>query len=296
MLTLGLIGCVAGFGIWCIARAFLPATQPLDRALQALSAPHWDDTEIGPSGATGQAHRLGGWIMAVTGNDLTEFSADLAVLGRSEEMHLIERIKTGLFWAAVPLMFLAFGAIATGGLIFPPMLVALASVVLLIVGWFLTDGQVRTAAAERRTDFEATLTTYLGLVSILLAGGAGIEQALQDAVDQGEGWAFNVLRQSLTEARIRGTSPWVVMAETGQRLEMDSMSDLASTMELAGSSGAHIRESLMTKANALRNHQISEIEREASGRTTAMAGPTGLMMAGFVCMLLYPAVVAVLAL
>ena len=52
----------------------------------------------------------------------------------------------------------------------------------------------------------------------------------------------------------------------------------------------------MTKAKALRTHQIAEIEREASGRTTAMAGPTGLMMAGFVVLLIYPALQAVLAL
>ncbi len=291
-----LFGLILGVGVWCIARALIPTVRPLDAALAALSEPRWDDSLRAPTGVEGQAHRLGGWIMAVAGADMSDLKADLEVLGRSEEVHLIERLKTGAFWALVPVMFLVFSFIATGTLIFSPTLVAVCAVVALIVGWFLTDGQVQTQAAIQRKEFEAALTTYLGLVSILLAGGAGIQQALQDAVEQGEGWSFQLLRRTLTDARVRGISPWIAMGEAGERMNLESMTDLSSTMELAGTSGAHIRESLLTKAKALRNHHITEIEREASGRTTAMAGPTGLMMAGFVVLLIYPALRAVLSL
>lgn len=296
MLTPIAFGLLFGLGMWCIARAVMPATRPLETALADLAEPRWADSDRGPAGVEGQAHRVGGWIMDVTGADMTDLRSDLAVLERSEALHLIERLRTGSFWAAVPLMFLLFGFIATGTFIFSPTLAAIAAVVGLVLGWFGTDGQVKANAAGRRKEFDASLTTYLGLVSILLAGGAGIQQALQDAVDQGDGWSFTLLRRTLTDARVRGISPWIAMGEMGERLELDSMSDLSSTMELAGTSGAHIRESLMIKAKALRNHQITEIEREASGRTTAMAGPTGLMMAGFVVLLLYPALTAVLSL
>jgi len=296
MLAPLLAGLLGGFGVWCIARALLPTTAPLNQALASLSEPRWSATPRGPTGVEGQAHRLGRWIMDVTGADMSPLKADLAMLNRTEEVHLIERLKTAAFWAVVPPMFLLFGLIATGGLVFSPTLIAAASVIALIVGWFLTDGQIRTQAANRRQEFEAALTTYLGLVSIGLAGGAGIQQALQDAVEQGEGWSFTILRRSLTDARVRGISPWVAMGEAGERMGLEAMTDLSSTMELAGTSGAHIRESLMTKAKSLRNHQIAEIEREAAGRTTAMAGPTGLMMAGFVVLLIYPALRAVLAL
>ncbi len=292
-IVLALLG---GFGVWCIARAFIRTTTPLGAALSSLAEPRWANAGDAPTGVEGQVHRLGGWIMAVTGTDMGDLKADLAVLDRTEEVHLIERLKTGGFWALVPVMFATFAFITTGQLIFTPSLIAVASVVALIVGWFLTDGQVRSQATERRKEFDSALTTYLGLVSILLAGGAGIQQALQDGVEQGEGWAFTVLRRALTDARVRGISPWEAMEETGERLGLEAMTDLSSTMELAGTSGAHVRESLMTKAKALRNHHITEIEREASGRTTAMAGPTGLMMAGFVVLLIYPALTAVLSL
>lgn len=296
MLTPLLFGLIGGLGVWCIARALIPTTRPLDQALASLSEPRWSDADRGPAGATGLAQRVGGWIMDTTGADITSLKTDLAVLDRSEEVHLIERLKTGGFWAAVPMMFLLFGFLATGQFIFSPTLIVAASAIALVVGWFLSDGQVHSQADKRRREFEAALTTYLGLVSIGLAGGAGIQQALQDAVEQGEGWAFNILRRSLTDARVRGISPWAAMGEVGDAMGLEAMTDLSSTMELAGTSGAHIRESLMTKAKALRNHQIAEIEREASGRTTAMAGPTGLMMAGFVVLLIYPALRAVLSL
>jgi tight adherence protein C len=296
MLAPLLAGLLGGLGVWCIARAIIPNTPPLDQALASLSEPRWSDTDRGPAGVEGQAHRLGRWIMDVTGADISPLKADLAMLNRTEEVHLIERLKTAAFWAAVPPMFLIFGLIATGNLICSPTLIAAALVMGLIAGWFLTDGQIRTQAATGRTEFEAALTTYLGLVSIGLAGGAGIQQALQDAVEQGDGSSFTILRRSLTDARVRGVSPWISMGETGERMGLEAMTDLSSTMELAGTSGAHIRESLMTKAKSLRNHQIAQIEREASGRTTAMAGPTGLMMAGFVVLLIYPALRAVLAL
>ena len=59
-------------------------------------------------------------------------------------------------------------------------------------------------------------------------------------------------------------------------------------------SGAHVRDSLLTKARAIRNHQLADIEREAAGRTSAMVGPTGFMLAGFVILLIFPAFQAIL--
>ena len=175
-----------------------------------------------------------------------------------------------------------------------PAPLVVAAVALAVAGWFLTDAQVRAAAVKRRAEFDAALVTYVSLVSILLSGGAGIQEALHEAVDQGRGWSFLVLRRALTDSRVRGVSPWEALDEHGARLGLTGLVDLAATMELAGTSGAHVRDSLMTKANAIRAHEIAAIEREATGRTTAMVGPTGLMMTGFVVLVIYPAFQAVL--
>jgi Flp pilus assembly protein TadB len=220
-------------------------------------------------------------------------ATDLAVLERSEEVHLVQRMRTGAFYGVLPLAVWLATTLAGAG-IAPPELAALASVALAVGGWLLTDSQVRSRARERRRELDSALATYLQLVSILLAGGAGIQQALHEAVQHGQGWPFELLRRALTGARIRGVSPWQSFDELGTQLGLTSLVDLAATVQLAGSSGAQIRESLVVKARALRYHQVAAIEREATGRTTAMTGPTGLMMAGFVILVIYPAFQAVL--
>ncbi len=290
-----LLGAVLGFGLWCLLRSLVVPTPMLGPALASLSVPRHDRSSSAASTFDGHAQRFGAWILAVTGTDMSGLQCDLAVVDRSEAEQLVQRIKTAVVYAALPTLLHLSPLLLTGSTVFPTGVILVAVLGGLAGGWYGTDAQIRSRAKVRRTEFESTLTTYLGLVSILLAAGAGTQQALQDAVEQGDGWAFGVLRRTLADARIRGISPWEAMGEQGERLNLDALRDLSSTMELAGNSGAHIRESLLTKARALRNHHLADIEREASSRTTAMAGPTGLLMAGFVVLLLYPALAAVLA-
>jgi Flp pilus assembly protein TadB len=289
---------MAGLGLWCLLRAVLSPTPPLERALAGLSAPR---TPSAPSGSgeggvddvDGPARRAAGWIMAVTNTNLRLFAADLAVLERSEEVHLVQRVRTGTFYGLLPLL-VWFVTYLAGAAVIPPLLLITASLVLGVGGWFGTDAQVRSRALRRRAEFDTALVTFVSLVSILLSGGAGIQEALHESVAQGQGWPFTVLRRALTDSRVRGVSPWEALDEHGTRLGLTSLVDLAATMELAGTSGAHVRDSLMTKAEAIRAHEIATIEREATSRTTAMVGPTGLMMTGFVILVIYPAFQAVL--
>lgn len=286
------LGAVGGLGLWCILRSFLVPARALDDALAELSRSRRPD--VGQAGDLDtMAHRVGAWIMAVTNSNLRSLATDLAVLERSEEVHLVQRMRTAAFYAAVPVM-IWFINISVGVQLFHPVLIAVSSIGLGIAGWFVTDGQVRATAARRRSEFDTALVTYVSLVSILLSGGAGIQEALHEAVDQGRGWPFVVLRRALTDSRVRGVSPWEALDEHGTHLGLDALVDLAATMELAGTSGAHVRDSLMAKTQAIRAHEIAEIEREATGRTSAMVGPTGLMMTGFVVLIIYPAFQAVL--
>ena len=60
--------------------------------------------------------------------------------------------------------------------------------------------------------------------------------------------------------------------------------------------GREFRHTVMTKATSLRSHQLAVIEAEANANTAAMAGPIGFMLAGFVILLLFPAITTVLSL
>ncbi len=289
-LALGLIG---GLGLWCMLRGLVPLRRPLGPALEALHTPRHGIELDGVGGFDSFSERFASWVMLVTDSDLSMLRQDLAVMERTEEYHLIQRFRTGLVYGIVPLaMWLVFTSF---GLAFVPLALAmLIALAMAVFGWFVTDSQVSSAAADRRQDFESALVSYVQLMSIQLAGGSGIDEALRTASDYGSGWSFQVLRSALTDARTRGVSPWVSLDAAGTRYGLDSLIDLASTMELAGVSGAHIRESLLTKARALRNHQINNIEREASSRTLAMAGPTSFMVAGFIVLIGYPAFNAIL--
>jgi Flp pilus assembly protein TadB len=287
-------GALGGLGLWCLLRASLAEVAPLDQALSAVGqrrAPSEQQAQI-----DSVAHRVGRRIMAATGGDFTSLSTDLAVLERTEEVHLVQRIRTAAVYALLPTLPWAMAVLLGGTQIVHPVLLAIIALLATASGWFHTDVQVRSRARERRLAFDSALVTYVSLVSILMAGGAGVQQALNDAVAQGQGWPFLVLRRALTDSRVRGVSPWVAFNEQGQRLGLDSLVELAAAMELAGNSGAQVRSSLTTKAKASRNHQLAEIEREAGRRTSAMVGPTGLMLFGFLVLVIYPAFQVVLGL
>ena len=286
------LGAVAGLGLWCLLRAFLRPRQPLVDALAELSVARPDGMEENTD-LDDATHRVAAWIMEVTNTNLRPLASELAVLERSDEVHLIQRMRTAAFYSVLPLFVWLITSLA-GASIFHPALVVIAALVLAVAGWVMTDVQVRAGAQRRRAEFDSALVTYVSLVSILLSGGAGIQEALHESVAQGRGWPFLVIRRALTDSRVRGISPWESLNEHGRRLGLTRLVDLAATMELAGTSGAHVRQSLMTKAAAIRDHEIAAIEREATGRTTAMVGPTGLMMTGFVILVIYPAFQAVL--
>jgi tight adherence protein C len=267
MLASVLCGLVLGLGLWCLLRAFHPPSVPLDRALAAIAQPR-----LGPPGppggmsVDGVTGRLGAWIMDVTGTDLSALAADLAVLERSREHHLVQRMRTAFLYGSFPFMVWLFTYLGAGISPAHPAFVTMAALVAAVAGWFATDAQVRARARRRRQELDSALVSYVSLVGVLLAGGAGIQQSLHDAVDTGRGWPFLVLRRALTDARIRGISPWQAFDEHGTRLGLVSLVDLAA------------------------------IEREAAGRTSAMVGPTGFMLAGFVILLIYPAFQAILEL
>lgn len=287
-----LFGLLAGVGAWLLARSWSTPARSLERDLGALDRPN--------RGAVGSASVEVRLARSVSGHFGELVAADglrgdLELIGRTEEEHLVERLRTSLFYGGAPLALWWIGAVV-GVRVAPATLAHAVALAGLVVGWMITDQQVRRRADDARERFSAALVTYLQLVAIQVAGGSGVDEALRTAADYGNDEAFSLLRGCLNDARVRGVSPWVVMADRGDRLGLDGLVDLASTMELAGLSGAHVRESLMTKSRSLRLHQINESERDADTRTTAMAGPTSFMAGGFVVLIGYPAFTVILGL
>jgi hypothetical protein len=101
------------------------------------------------------------------------------------------------------------------------------------------------------------------------------------------------LREALAVARLSGETPWAALGRLGQELRIDELVELSSSLLLAGSEGAKIRDSLAAKADSLRRHEGSMAEARAQQASERMSLPIGLLFLGFLIFLGYPAVAQV---
>jgi Flp pilus assembly protein TadB len=160
-------------------------------------------------------------------------------------------------------------------------------------GFFVPDLTARRAAAVRRDGFRHALSSYLDLVNVVLAGGAGIETALRAAADAGDGWAFTELRAALDRAQFTRVSPWEIFNELGDELGIPELCELAASARLAGEQGARVKSSLVAKAASLRGHQMARIEAAAQSASERMAIPTVLLFTAFIMFIGYPAIAVI---
>jgi len=202
--------------------------------------------------------------------------------------HASEKLIGAGFGAVSPLLAgMAFGSVGVG----PPLpLILLASAGLGAGGFVTPDRLLHERAEARRRGFRHSLSSYLDLVNVLLAGGAGIESALHAAADVGDGWGYRLIRSELRRARLTGRAPWDTFADLGDRIGVSELTELAANVSLAGTHGARIRASLAAKADTLRGHQIAETEAAAEAATERMTVPVAVLLLGFLLLISYPAV------
>ena len=232
--------------------------------------------------------------MRVGGPDLATLRRDLAVCDLTMERHAVVKLGFAVGGALVPLAVAAVWAAA--GINVPPAVIALAVTVAAVAGFVVPDMVLARRAARRRRDFRYGLSLFLELVVIVLAGGGGVNTALYDAASAGTGWGFGALRRTLHTARLQRRSPWAALTELADQIGSGELRELASSIELAGTSGARVRESLRAKAISVRDHELAESEAEALAASERMGGPMVGMFVGLILLIGYPAMVTVLAL
>jgi Flp pilus assembly protein TadB len=218
---------------------------------------------------------------------LTVDERDLAVTGVSSARHASERITCGAVSGAIPLAM--YVVLRFGGVVVPPLLIIVAGVAMAAVGLELPRLTLARRARAARQDFRSSLSSYLDLVSMMLAGGAGIETALVAASRVGDGPTYALITDALEVARSTRRSPWDVLSEEGARIGVDELPELASTIKLGGEQGARMTASLVAKATSLRHKQMADIEAAANASTERMGLPMVLMFVAFLVLLGYPA-------
>lgn len=286
-----LFGAGVGAGALITWRALVPRPTPIAVVLSDLAR---QGTPIGGTAAVSEpaVDRIGTIARRVVGavgqDTTTGLRSELELVDRTPERHAFDKLLGGVAGLLVP--NLAAVALTVAGMTMPVGVIGVMSLATAAAGFILPDFLLRDEAEKRRRAFRHALSSYLDLVNVLLAGGAGIETALYAAADAGDGWGYRTIRSELRRARLTGQSPWDTFAGLADRLGVTELAELAASVSLAGSHGARIRASLAAKADTLRGHQIAETESAAEAATERMTIPVAVLLFGFLVFIAYPAI------
>ena len=293
-----LLGALVGLGAVASWRLLFPSPPPLQAAIdrlqrrnQLVRITHADQTD-GISEFLGRTVGASlGRIMRNLGLRVDSLEPDLRLVGRSLDQHLAQKVVLAFFGFALPAVVAAVWTV--GGFSVPLTFPTGVGLVLGVFFFFAPDISLRSETEERRKAFKQALGSFLDLVVISLAGGTGVESALRDAAGVGRGWAFAQLRNALEVTALTGETPWAALARLGEEVGVTELVELSATVSLAGTEGARVRDSLAVKAASLRDHALAEAEAEAQSTTEKMALPVVLLFLGFLILIGYPAVDAV---
>ena len=298
MITALVLGAGTGLGMWLVVRGLFPPRPTLAEALARLRRVPEAAPVLAPVADGGVAAQLGRPIAELLGHMGAgwlvpgRIRQDLAVLDRSAERHLAEKVTLALTGLLLVPALAALAAL--DGSHVPLALPVGGALVLGVLGFVVPDLGIHADANRRRRDFRHALSSFLDLVVVALAGGGGVESALADAASIGAGWPFAYLRRALGQARLAREAPWTALGRLGEQLGVGELSELAASVALAGTEGAKVRASLAAKATSLRTHQLAEAETADQAASERMSLPVVLLFAGFLLFIGFPAVERVL--
>ena len=292
-------GAIVGLGFLLLARALFPPKPTLATVLARVNGGMGRvAAPAGWGGADGVARRPSRWSHTVgppvgrflerLGLEVGGLEADLAVVGRPVEHHMALRAAGAT--AGLGAVVLVGSFLGLLGAPVTPITVGWFAVGAALIGFVLPDSAARRAAVERRRAFREALAFFLDLVSVALAGGAGVGTALRQASDAGDGWAFVQIRSALRQAQVQRQPAWAALGQLGVELGISELEELGSAVALAEGEGASVRQSLAAKGASIRDHQLADAEAHASSATVRMAAPLVLLGVSFCAFVLYGAI------
>lgn len=232
-------------------------------------------------------------IAAQRGWQMSRHRADLTILNRSVGAMLALKVVSGTIMLLVgPLVW---GALRLGGLDLGPAMPLGLGLLLGLLGFFLPDLSLRAEAEQRRREFRRTVGIFLDLVSMNLAGGRGLPEALLAASSVSDHWSVVRIRQTLANARLFGTTPWEALGQLGKEIGLEELESLSGALVLAADDGAKIRQSLAARATTMRRKALSEAEGDEGERSQSMLIAQMLLVVAFLVYLAYPALTALMS-
>ena len=223
------------------------------------------------------------------GVQMQQVRQDLAMVNRDLEGFLVSTALKSLAGLVLPSVL--FGLLASTGASLPTSAPLVFGLILAVGMVFVSIEQLHREANDRRDELRRTLSTYLDLVAMAMAGGRGHPEALPMAAQIGNGWTFELLEDTVVGARDAGTTPWAALGELGRRCDISELRDLAVAVSLVADNGARVRETLMARAESLRQSRITAVQEDAKKRSDSIEWNQLVIAGGFVLWLFYPTVI-----
>jgi tight adherence protein C len=292
---LGLLAGLGSVGAWIGLRASLPSLGAIERV--GTLPPPPSAPILGERGRIGRLaaprldrqladrlQRLPWWPSLSSAFDITGTTPD----------QLAGRVITGVGVGALLPPVLCGVAVILGFSV-PLLAPILLAAALIPLGALWPFAVLDSKAKDRRRHVRIVISTYVDLVVLSLAGGVGVEGALLAAAEVSQDWAARRIAKELTLARDSGLPAWEVLGVLGKDLGVVELSELSATLQLAGTEGARVRQSLTARSVSLRRHEQAEAESAANAMTERLFLPGAILLLGFLLFIGYPAVNRILA-
>lgn len=271
-----IVSAVAGLGLLRLQRLAFPSAPPL-----AEQATRWERAraradrrarlEVSAEEQT-WSHRAAEWfaeqLRSRRPDDMQTYERDLAVTGQPMEEWLAKTLVWVLIGLLSPSVLVLVANAAGLGI---PMLALPALAVLF--GAAMVIGQVkglRQQAAARREELCDALSDCLDLVVMSMEGGRSHADSLPTVANIGSGWAFHTLQDAIDNARPNGMTPWEALGEVGERFGIVELLDLRASLNLAQDEGTSIRNTLIARAQSMRDARLADTHARANKSTEAM--------------------------
>lgn len=209
-------------------------------------------------------------------------SQDLALLERDVDTHLAEQTAAIALGALAPAVLA--GLWGAGGLV--PLWLAIGGG---FAGYRWAVARVRAGATARRAEMVHVLSVVQDLVTTSLAGGAGVDEALDDAVAVCTGQAAERLRRTLRVARRSREPVAQALRRLGEQAGVNELVELAGAIGLAGSEGTRIRDALAAHAATTRARATASMEAAARSAGVRQSFPVLIIAVAYGLWLLFPA-------
>ncbi len=285
--TAVVVAALAVAAVGAAVRGLRPAPLTL-RAVQARVMPTRSLTDGDGDGARTWPLRIGRPLAAGAIGGFVD-----AKLGRSIRLtghtvpNVIGTVVITIAAAAFAMVVAVASLVAAGQVSSSPFVWLLVPTVAALFGWRVI-ADVRTRAVRRRAELNRAVNDFVQLLAVALTTHRSVEDALSFAADAGDGFGFDLLRQTINTAQPMGITVWDALSAMADTYDLDQLRGLATSLQRQAGVGVSVAATIRTEASAMRARQLADITDRADKANANLSLPTMGMVFGMVLFLAYP--------